>query len=276
MSRFSVGPEVLNRTVAEISARFHEFLLTGRIAARDGFLQNVTPVVKLVGIFVLVVTTVATRNPIVLGGLLFVSLGLARISKIPLRLHVSRWLFVVAFSVVVVLPQLFLMGGQPLVGAFGLTISAAGAAYVLQFTLRVAASVSFLSLIILTTDFDAVLGALRRLRMPETIVSIMAITYRYLLLFFAELNRMVLAQQSRTFERTSIRESWRRLGNLLGTFFLRTIERGERVQLAARSRGGNRSLQPYERNEELTRYDYVFGFGVAVILAAWMVVTWIQ
>lgn len=271
------GPGVLDRTVAEISARFREFLLTGRIASRDGFLQKLNPLVKLVGVFALVVTTVGTRDPTVLFGLLLLSLGLARLSKIPLRLHVSRWSFVVVISLVVVLPQLFLMSGEPLVsGAFGLTISSAGAAYVLRFTLRVATAVSFLSLVILTTHFDAVLGALRRLRVPETMVSVMTITYRYLLLFFAELNKMVLAQRSRTFGQPSIRESWRRLGNLLGTFFIRTIERGERVQLAARSRGGGRTLRPYERTERLTKRDGAFAFGVAVVVAAWVVVTWLQ
>jgi cobalt/nickel transport system permease protein len=278
MRRFGAsGPSVLDRTVAEISARFREFLLTGRIASRDGFLQKVNPVVKLVGVFALVVTTVATRDPIVLFGLLLLSLGLARLSKIPLRLHVSRWSFVVVISLVVVLPQLFLMSGEPLVGGtFGLTISSAGAAYVLRFTLRVATAVSLLSLVILTTPFDAVLGTLRRLPIPETMLSIMAITYRYLLLFFAELNTMVLAQRSRTFAQPSIRESWRRLGNLLGTFFIRTIERGERVQLAARSRGGGRTRQPYEHSNGLTKRDAAFAFGVAVVIAVWVVVTWLQ
>jgi cobalt/nickel transport system permease protein len=274
MSRHTA--DVLDRTVAEISARFREFLLTGRIASRDGFLQKLNPVVKLVGIIALVVTTVATRDPVVLSGLLLLSLGLARLSEIPLRLHVSRWSFVVALSLVVVLPQLFLMRGEPLVDVFGLTISAAGAVYVLRFTLRVATAVSLLSLVILTTNFDAVLGALRRLRVPETMVSIMTITYRYLLLFFAELNRMVLAQRSRTFAQSSIRESWQRLGNLLGTFFIRTIERGERVQLAARSRGGGRTLRSYERSEGLTKHDGAFVFGVAVVIAAWVVITWLQ
>jgi cobalt/nickel transport system permease protein len=274
MSRHTA--DVLDRTVAEISARFREFLLTGRIASRDGFLQKLNPVVKLVGIIALVVTTVATRDPVVLSGLLLLSLGLARLSEIPLRLHVSRWSFVVALSLVVVLPQLFLMRGEPLVDAFGLTISAAGVVYVLRFTLRVATAVSLLSLVILTTNFDAVLGALRRLRVPETMVSIMTITYRYLLLFFAELNRMVLAQRSRTFTQPSIRESWQRLGNLLGTFFIRTIERGERVQLAARSRGGGRTLRSYERSEGLTKHDGAFAFGVAVVIAAWVVIAWLQ
>lgn len=277
MSRLSAnGPGVLDRTIAEISARFREFLLTGRIASRDGFFQKLNPLVKLVGVVALVVTTVATRDPAVLSGLLLLSLGLAQLSKIPLKFHVSRWSFVVVISLVVVLPQLFLMGGEPLVGAFGFTISRAGAAYVLRFTLRVATAVSFLSLVILTTHFDAVLGALRRLRVPETMLSVMAITYRYLLLFFAELNRMVLAQRSRTFGQPTIRESWRRLGNLLGTFFIRTIERGERVQHAARSRGGNRTRQSYERSEGVTKYDGAFAVGVAVVIVVWVVVTWFQ
>jgi len=174
MSRFSGNdPDVLSRTVTEISGRFRDFLLTGRIASRDGFLQGVDPVVKLLGVFALIITTVATRDPAVLCGLFAVSLGLARLSAISLRLHVSRWVPIVVLSSVVVLPQLFLIDGRALlaVDPLGLAISSPGTAYVLTFVLRVTAAVSFLSLVILTTNFDALVGVLRRIGVPETIVS---------------------------------------------------------------------------------------------------------
>lgn len=278
MSRFGGNdPDVLSRTVTEISGRFRDFLLTGRIASRDGFLQGVDPVAKLLGVFALIITTVATRDPAVLCGLFAVSLGLARLSAISLRLHVSRWVPIVVLSSVVVLPQLFLIDGRALlaVDPLGLAISSLGTAYVLTFVLRVTAAVSFLSLVILTTNFDALVGALRRIGVPETIVSIIAITYRYLLLFFAELNRIVLAQRSRTFGPQGTRESWRRLGNLLGTFFIRTIERGERVQLAAQSRGGSRTRGSYEHHEGLDERDGAFGLLVAAVLATWVVIAWL-
>jgi cobalt/nickel transport system permease protein len=270
------GTDVLNRTVAEISEQFRTFLLTGRTTTLDGFLQKIHPKVKLVCVTALIVTTVASNDARTLLALFGFSLVLARLSKIPLKLHFSRFVFVLALSVVVITPQAFLFEGQPVVVVLGLTITESGVRYVLIFVLRVTTSVSFLSLMILTTDFTDIIAAIRSVGLSATMVSMMAITYRYLLLFFGELNRMTLAQRSRTFERVGVRESWRRLSHLLGTFFIRTIERGERVQLAAKSRGGTRSPRPYERSQEITKRDSVFAGTVMAIIMIRMVFAWLS
>ena len=266
----------MNRTVAEISEQFRTFLLTGQTTTLDGFLQKIHPKVKLVCVTALIVTTVATSDARPLLALFGFSLVLARLSKIPLKLHFSRFVFVLALSVIVIAPRAFLIEGQPVVVALGLTITESGVRYVLIFILRVTTSVSYLSLIILTTDFSDIIATIRSVGLSTTMVSIMAITYRYLLLFFVELNRMALAQRSRTFERVGVRKSWLRLSHLLGTFFIRTIERGERVQLAAKSRGGTRSPRPYERSQELTKRDGVFVGTVAAIIIIWGMFAWLS
>jgi len=54
--------DALDRTVTTVSDRATAFLLSATLPERDGFLQAVHPVAKLVGLVSLVVVTVATDD----------------------------------------------------------------------------------------------------------------------------------------------------------------------------------------------------------------------
>jgi cobalt/nickel transport system permease protein len=104
---------------------------------------------------------------------------------------------------------------------------------------------------------------------PTTAVALLAVTYRYLLVLFDELARAVRARRARTIRAPSLRGVWRDSGSSLGSFLLRTIERGERVERAARARGarsgsGVRYDPPAER---LGLADAAFGVLVVAVVA---------
>jgi len=257
------GSALLDRTVAAIAASAQWFLLAEEVPDRDGFLQAVAPSVKLVGIAALVALTVTQRTLSTVAALTLFAGALAALSRVPVRTFLGRLTGPPAFALVVVAPQALLMGG-PSLGS--LPLSAAGVDYVLTFVVRVTACVGFLSVLLLTTRFADLLGAFRRLRAPAIAVSLLAITYRYLLLFFAELERMVRARRSRTVAEPSLRRSWRDSGHFVGSFLVRSLERGERVQRAARARGGT-GPTPAQPREPLGRADLAFGVVVAVVVA---------
>ena len=190
---------------------------------------------KLLGLCVLISITVGQDEPPVLGALAALALGLGLASRIPIRTLGERVVPPAVLALVVVAPQAVLMGGPTL---SSIPLSVAGIVYVGTFTLRVAVCVAFLSLLLLTTQFRAVLAGIDRLRAPPIVVSLLATTYRYLFLSFGELERMVRARRSRTIANHTLSRTWRDSGSLVGTFFLRSLERGERVQRAARARGG--------------------------------------
>jgi cobalt/nickel transport system permease protein len=254
------GRDLLDRTVAAIAASAQWFLLAEELPDRDGFLQAVTPTVKLVGIAALVTLTVTQRTLSTVVALALFALVLAALSRVPARTFLGRLTGPPAFALVVVAPQAVLMGG-PSLGL--LPLSAAGVDYVLTFAVRVTACVGFLSVLLLTTRFADLLAAFRRLRVPSIVVSLLGITYRYLLLFFAELERMVRARRSRTIAEPNLRRNWRDSGHFVGSFLVRSLERGERVQRAARARGGTGST-PTQPREPLGRADLAFGLVVAL------------
>ncbi|WP_336336578.1 cobalt ECF transporter T component CbiQ [Haloarcula brevis] len=257
------GSDLLDRTVAAIAASAQWFLLAEDLPDRAGFLQAVTPTVKLVGVVALVALTVTQRTLAVVCALALLAAALAALSRVPVRTFLGRLSGPPVFAVVVVAPQAVLMGG-PSLGS--LPLSAAGVDYVLTFAVRVTACVGFLSVLLLTTRFADLLAAFRRLRAPAIAVSLLGITYRYLLLFFAELERMVRARRSRTVAEPSLRRNWRDSGHFVGSFLVRSLERGERVQRAARARGGTGST-PVRPREPLGRADLAFGLVVALAVA---------
>lgn len=82
---------------------------------------------------------------------------------------------------------------------------------------------------------------LRRLKVPALLTEIGGFFVRYLDVVQAEAHRMSVARAARGFEASSPR-SWPALAHGVGTLFVRSYERGERVHLAMLSRGYDGSV----------------------------------
>lgn len=261
-------------SVERVTAVLRAFFTAESVARRDGFLQRRDPRVSLLAIAALSLAVVVSRTLAAVCALGALALLLARRSHVPLDRLLARSAVVPLASALVVLPQAVLTPGDALLAGFGLTVTDAGVRYVVRFTLRVGVGVALLSLLVMTTPFSRVVAALRELRVPVALVWVVAVTYRYLFLFFDELRRLVLARNSRTTRDGGVREGWRDARNLAGTFLLRTLERGERVGRGMRARGGANAPSPYGRTRALDAGDYALALCAALSLCASVVVRW--
>lgn len=259
--------DAIDRSGTALADRAESLLRAEQVAGRTGWLQAVHPVLKLLGIPALIALTVTFETPGPPAAMLGLSVGLAALSRVPLGVHALRTGVPAVVSAVIVAPQLILLPGPTLLGP----VSVAGATYVTTFAVRVAAAVSLLGLLISTTRFGDLAGALRTLRVPRSAVVLLTITHRYLLVVFAELARLVLARRSRRIEPAGIRASWREGASLLGTFLLGALDRGERVGRAARARGGTAG-RAYSRPRSIGLADAAFAFVVCGTLAAGVLV----
>ncbi|WP_181685779.1 cobalt ECF transporter T component CbiQ [Halorhabdus salina] len=253
----------VGRSAGTLTDQARGLLRDERVATRSGWLQAVHPIVKLLGIVALIAVTVPFDTPGPPAAMLGLTIGLAVLSRVPLATHALRTGVPMAVSLVIVAPQAVLLPGAPLLGP----VTVPGISYAATFTLRVGASVSLLGLLLSTTRFASLLGALRTLRVPQTAVALLAITYRHLLVVFEELSRLVLARRSRRVRSATLRESWLEAGSLLGTFLLGALDRGERVGRAARSRGGTAG-RGYPRQRAVGLRDAAFAFVVFATVAA--------
>lgn len=187
----------------------------------------------LVGFMLTVVATPRDWYP-VFGGYLLAVVAVVLLSRVPLLYVVKRMVIEVPFVVFAVLVPFIATG--PRTEVLGLTVSEPGllAAWGLlaKGTIGVMASLTLAA----TTEPTDVLVGLRRLRMPDLVVQIMGFMVRYLDVVTADLGRMTVSMRSRGMNPRSPR-SWPTLARTLGSLFIRSYERGERVHLAMLSRG---------------------------------------
>jgi len=109
-------------------------------------------------------------------------------------------------------------------------------------TIKALLSLLLANVLVLTTSVPELLQALTVLRMPPLLVAILASMYRYIAVLVGEFQSMQRAALSRNLMGS---QRWQRLviGNMFGSLFIRTVERGERVHQAMLSRGYE-GLQP--------------------------------
>lgn len=195
--------------------------------------------------------------------------GLLLLSKVPPLYVLKRSLVIVPFVLMIVIFNLFIKPGE-VVASFTiwhwhLSITSEGLLF--SWNVLIKAWLSVLSLILLssTTKFPDLLKGLERLGMPGLMVMILSFMYRYIFVLVDEVIRMKQARDSRNF---GGKRMWqiKTIGNMVGTLFLRSYERGERVYGAMVARGFDGKTLTLS-NLHLARQDLYFGVGFLTCLA---------
>lgn len=87
-----------------------------------------------------------------------------------------------------------------------------------------------------TTRFAMLLGSLRHWGVPDLMVTILALMYRYIFVMIDERERMQRARTSRTFAEQRWAQ-WTSLSTVVVQLFIRSTERAERIYAAMCARG---------------------------------------
>lgn len=85
--------------------------------------------------------------------------------------------------------------------------------------------------------FEQLLVTLRRLKVSDVFVAILAFMYRYFFVLWDELEKMFTARRARTFGRLSVATRWKVSAYLIGMLLIRAMGRAERVHGAMCARG---------------------------------------
>ena len=133
---------------------------------------------------------------------------------------------------------------------------------------------SVLSVIILvsTTRFSNLLKGLEGLKVPVLIVSLISFVYRYLFIIADEYGHIKIARESRNFG-GSKQWQWKTIGHSVGTLFLHSYERGDRVYSAMVARGYEGNIRTLGM-QEIKRNDIVFAAISVIYLLAAGLVSW--
>jgi cobalt/nickel transport system permease protein len=246
---------LVDRALDRISSVITATYLQWEFASKKGFLQSLDSRVKLVCmIFLLAVATVrSSLTPaLILVGFLFL---LALLSRLDLLVFYRRVGFLAfffgflislpaAFNVVtegrIVLPlvtsqhsaafQSFFV--PPVIG-----ITAEGLHIVLRLSLRVMNCLSISFLLLYTTPLPQIIRSLKLLRVPDTLLVALVLTYKYIFIFSTALEDMYLAMKSRVVGPMRGRETGDWTAGRIASIFRRTQGRCEDVFQAMVSRG---------------------------------------
>jgi cobalt/nickel transport system permease protein len=214
----------VEQTIHRMLEAIQEAFFAEDMAQRAGLLQGLDPRVKLAGFAALVVSAVAARRMWLLIALLLLAIALAIFSQIPLWLFVGRvWLPVLAFTGAIALPAIVLAPH-----------GAKSAAFLI---LRAETAASFAFLLLLSTLWNRLLYAFRFFRVPALVVGVLAMTYRYILLFLDTARTMLEARQTRLVGRLEPAQQRRLAVSSVGVLLNKTFQLGGEVHTAMLARG---------------------------------------
>jgi len=132
--------------------------------------------------------------------------------------------------------------GHPIVTLPGnLVISPEGLWLFVSIMVKAALCITALSLLGITTPPQELMAALRQLRFPALLLTVLSLTARYLLILRDEARRMMQARDARGPGRGLLRRA-KTTGAMVGSLFLRSYERAERIGQAMAARGFDGTL----------------------------------
>jgi cobalt/nickel transport system permease protein len=160
--------------------------------------------------------------------------AVALLAGVPLRFVARRLLFEMPFLLFALALPFLAAGDRVSVLGHSLSVNGLWGAW----NIGSKATLGFASAILLaaTTPVADILYGLERLHAPRVLTSIAHFMIRYADVITGEMRRMQIARESRGYEPRWLGHV-RALAASLGSLFLRSYERGERVYLAMVSRG---------------------------------------
>ena len=214
----------------------------------DSIISRLDSRIKIISFIILILSIAFTPPDLYMHFLSYsvIILVIVLLSKIHLSFILKRSLVIIPFVLMIAVFIPFFKKGN-IAGAYSfgsLKLNVSYSGLLILWNVLVKSFLSMLMMIILisTTHFVDLLKALEKLRLPKIFIMIMSFMYRYVFLFTDELLLMSQAKESRMVSRNK----WlniKTLSNMIGSLFVRSYERGERVYLSMCSRGYNGEIR---------------------------------
>jgi cobalt ECF transporter T component CbiQ len=257
-----------------------EIIKTGYVqwesASRDAFLQKIDARIKVLFLLFFVIIVSLKRDLISeasIGGLIFLLAVISRLDLIDLYKRVFFWAFI--FGFLIAFPSAFnvIAQGEIIFPVLHLSksysfwiyhipqeigITREGMHGVLMLTSRVMNSLSLSFLVLSTTSLPEIIRSLKVLRVPDSFLMIITLTYKYIFIFARTVEDMFLAKKSRLAVQASNAEARRWIAGRMAVIFRKTRLRCEEIFKAMLSRGFADEVRIY-KFKRLTALDWSAG-----------------
>ncbi len=205
----------------------------------DSWVHRTDPRVRVMTAVIISVSAALSQDIRILGGYFIVAILLVAMAKLPplavlVRLKPMLWFIIMLWMV---LPLTY--EGESIWRYGVLSFSRSGVILCVQITLKAVILLLYF-MALLSTMTVATLGhGLHRLHVPDKLVFLLLMTYRYIAVIQAEYHRLLRAVKFRGFVPGTNIHSYRTYAYLAGMLFVRASRRATRVYDAMRCRGFN-------------------------------------
>jgi cobalt/nickel transport system permease protein len=245
-------------------------MISEPFAIGDTLIYRLDPRIR-VGLTVLYsfVVALAYQFPALIAALILSSILIA-ISRVSIREVLGRMVIVNALILLLwlVLPLTF--KGEVLARIGSFAIYRPGVVLAAQITLKSNAILLAFIALIATMSLATLGHALHRLAVPEKIVHLLLMTYRYIFVIEQEYLRLIRAAKIRGFRPGTNANTYRTYSYVIGMLFVRAAARAERVHQAMLCRGFNGkfySLQEFRT----TAASWIFSIIMMLLIIALIV-----
>ncbi len=236
-------------------------------AQGNSFLHKADPRAKVVSAL-LMVCTIAVLNRIPAAATaFFITCIFLYIAKLPLMQIVKRLFVVNAFVAFLWLFLPFSVPGRTLFSIWRWHASVDGINMAVLITLRCNAILIIMITFIETTPVPILALALSDLKVPDKLVFIMLISYRYINVIFQEYNRLVEAARIRGFVPKNNIHTYKTYAYMVAMVLIRSYERGIRVHQAMILRGFDGKFYSLHRFH-LKKRDILLAISAVLFVAS--------
>ncbi len=264
----------VERTLASFGRRMERAFDAEELAKRDGLLQRLDPRVKVIGLILLLIDAALARNLFVIIGIFSIGLTLALLSRVPIRILVTRaWLGAFLFTGVIALPSIFITPGRVIyhLPLLNWPVTGQGLQSALYLMTRVETAVTLSFLLVLCTLWTHVLKALWVLGVPVVFIVILGMTYRYIFLMLQTARDMFESRQSRMIGVMDGPERRRLAAASVGVLLTKSFHLSSEVYMAMQSRGFRGEVDTLD-DFRMQRRDWcaLISFVMLALLMFWL------
>ena len=250
-------------------------MLQEPFAFGNSFVHQLDPRIRLMTACVYSIVVALSRNFQVLTAAVLISFVLVMLAQLSAREIIKRIIVVNSFTVLLwlVLPLTF---HGPIALTLGpLTIYNAGIVMAAQITLKSNAILLALMALVTTMNFSILGYALNWLHVPDKIVHLLLMTYRYVFVIDQEYQRLIRAARIRGFQPRTNLHTYKTYAYLVGMLLVRSAVRADRVYKAMLCRGFKRKF--YCLHEfNAGKHERLFVAAMAGVILVLIYLEWLK
>ena len=250
-------------------------MINEELAQGNSFIHRIDPCVRVVAAVMISFALALSEQFPVLAGYFIFSLVLVLLASLGPGAVLKRLRPMLFFVLMIWVILPFTFEGQELLRFGPISMTLPGVELCLKITIK-SVSILLVFIALLATMTVATLGqAMHRLRVPNKLVFLLLMTYRYIAVIHEEYLRLVRAARFRGFVPGTNLHSYKTYAHVAGMLFVRASLRAARVHKAMLCRGFNGTFHTLD-TPLANKFNPFFmtGVSVATLMLAVMEIIW--